>query len=334
VWEGDVGPQRRIVMREAVNGTWLPEVIVDDQVLGPNSQPSIDVDFSGNPHIAWIAYTGGRFTPQYAARIAGKWTTNRLPASDTPGDCDYVSVKIDDNGSPWLVWQSARGTAYEISCAFIDNTGSFHVEPLTPGSQTHNLFPEVVFDPEPNVLWYAGREDGFYLVGERYERTTGQWQEARLANLENLPTEPLPQLIRRPGGLLAGFWNEKPLDADSGALFDRVYLGLQSPDSKGLGEELPQPDAGANSQVSGAATADQFIAAWCSSSSEEGTQIYAAYGKSAVDAAAVKLSDGEDLYYSNPRVAVAGHNADVVWESSESEGGDGQIYFRQLSNLW
>lgn len=333
-WEGLVGKERRILLREAVNGTWLPEIILDALPLGENELPALDVDAAGNPHVAWIALTDGRFVPHYAARIAGKWNSMSLPATEAAGDCDYVTIKLDDQGSPWIVWQSARGSAYEVHCAFLDGKGTFHVEALTPAAQTHNLFPEVVFDPEPTILWYAGREDGFYLVGERYVRSAGLWGDAKLAELDNLPGEPLPQLIRRPAGPLAAFWFEKPPGTENEADFDRVYFGEQAARLLGAGETLDQPLDASNSQISGAAAGDAIVAAWCSTSVIEGTQIYAAYGRSARESTSVKLSDGEELYYGNPRTASGGKDAVVVWESTQAEGGDGQIYMRQLQNIW
>jgi hypothetical protein len=333
VWEGDVGEHRRIFLREAISGTWLPEVIVDSLPTGENQIPSIDLDDAGNPHVAWTALINGHFVPQYAARIASIWTTTSISTPDVVGDCDYVNVRLDDQGSPWIVWQSASGNAYQISTAYIDVTGSFHVECLTPGSHNHNLYPEIVFDPEPTILWYAGREDGFFLVGERYTRATGEWGEARLSNLERLPGEPLPQLARLQNGPLTAFWYEKPQNADTADVLDRVFVGQQG-QSQGAGEQLDQPLDASNSRVSGSVAGGNLAAAWCASSLEDGTQIYAAYGRSASESTAVKLSEGDDMYYSNPHVAAWQHGFSVVWESTEAEGGDGQIYFRSLPSAW
>lgn len=334
VFDGVVSKERRILLRESIDGVWLPEVIVDGLPLGENEIPSVAIDEAGNPHVAWVALSGGRFVPQYAARIAGVWISIQVPPAETGGDCDYISAQVDDQGSPWLVWQSARGSAYGVYCGYLNDSGGFHVESLTPGSQAHNLFPEVVFDPEPTVLWYAGRDDGFYLVGERFDRAAGQWGDVRLNDLTSLPGEPLPQLVRRSSGLLAAFWYDQPGKSETAdVLLDRVFLGEQGL-LQGVGEPLDQPLDASNSRVSGAAAGNNMAATWCSTSPDEGTQIYAAYGKSAAESTAVKLSDDSDFYYAGPRLTADAHNVSVVWESTEAEGGDGQIYYRQISGTW
>jgi hypothetical protein len=332
-WEGVLAGQRRILLREAVDGAWLPEIIVDTEPTADNQIPSVAVDEAGNPHVAWAALDKGHYVAHYAARIGGVWTTTALQHGENVGDCDYVNVRVDDQGSPWIVWQSANGNAYQICTAFVDLTGSFHVECLTPGSLNHNLYPDVAFDPEPTVLWYAGREDGFFLVGERYVRATGEWGDARLAELDRLPGEPLPQLARWANGPLTAFWYEKPANTDTVDVLDRVYVGQQGR-SEGAGEQLDQPLDGSNSRVSGAVAAGNLAAAWCTSSLDDGTQIYAAFGRSAAESTAIKFSDGEEMYYSNPRVSAWQHGFSVVWESTEAEGGDGQIYYRSAPAAW
>jgi len=332
-WDGEVAGRRRIVVREAVEGIWLPELIVDNGPLGESTQPAIDVAPDGTPHLAWLSRENGRVVPRYATRIAGQWVQSDLGQSTSLlGNCDYVTIKVDDAGKPWLAWQVGQGSVYEIFCASLGADGTFEVENLTPGAHSHNLFPEIIFDPEPVIAWYTAREEQFFLVGERFDRETGRWGDFQLTNLDNLPAEPLPHLVSRTAGPLAALWYERAVGAAGEfSTSDRVLMAEQSAKSNGTGIVVDgRPDAN-NRLVAGAAAGDRVVAVWCSETADLQTRIILGHGKDASSFETVVAGEGGIPQSNNPKVTATDSTAAVVWESTAPAGGDGNIYYRSAA---
>lgn len=330
-WDGQVAGERRILFRERVHDVWLPELVLDAK---PGSfAPEVEVDAFGSVHIAWIAPRGNQLVPQYAVRVQGRWVTIPVPVLKGQGECDYLRLRVDEAGVPWLAWQAGTGGDYNIfSASLSPETGAFSTEALTANGHTHNLFPEILLQPDPVILWYTSRDGAFYLVGERYDRVAGQWTVAELPGLDALPADPLPHLLEMSNGKLVALWYERTLRSD-GKLspYDRILMGMQGVETEGMGVPIDQLPGRSNRSVSGGAS-DLVIAAWCADGDPNGPQVQVSIGTDPSDMTApLQLSDNEANYYSSPKVGMYSGGAAVVWNSSKRDGGNGQIYFRDLA---
>ena len=203
---------------------------------------------------------------------------------------------------------------------------------MTPSAKGHNLYPEIVFDPEPGVMWYTARDTEFFLVGERFIRDERRWEELKLDNLERLPAAPLPCLARRPSGSLAAFWPDRPeLGADA-ASADRVFVGEQNKETQGEGTIVDRSPSSAKRHVYGTAAGNLLYLTWCAESGDNRNEVVVGVGKTPDSITQYDVTDGGTSHYANPRLAPAGTaKCSVVWESSLSEGGDGSIYYRQVT---
>lgn len=327
VWDGMVDNHRRVFLRERVEGSWLPEIILDTEPEALNSSPVVDVDPAGNPHVAWLGKLNGKERVFYAFRMASIWSQwGAVQAGESAEDsCEAVTLKVDAEGKPWLAWQAGHGNIYSIFCAHLNHvTGSFDVQCLTPQAQNYNFFPEIFLTPEVSLLWYAAQNADFRLVGKEYDLSSGQWQEFALRDLERLPAKCLPYLLRKSPDTLAGLWYD---EVDSA---DRVFLGLQGHESQGVGSVVDHMPEAINHFVSGTVLGDQLLITWCSETAQEGSQVYFTRGDSTSFEAEIRVSDGAKGYCAHPRVVGLPASAAVVWQSSLSDGGDGRILFREF----
>lgn len=321
-WDALVEGNRRVLLRERVAGEWLPPVIVDSNPIGNNTLPSITVDKSGAPHIAWISTVNGNRVPMYARRIArssNQWFMNQVPfpeESTVKGSSDFVNLQLDQEGQPWIVWQYGYGNVYSIACTRHTDTGEFKTTELTPGASTHNLYPELFFMPHPTVYWYLAQSDQFFLIGSSYDQESGQWEVSLPENLENLPADNLPDLFRTASGHLGAIWYDRQELNNS----DRIFLGLQNEETRGRGEVVDnQPGAG-NHSVAGTAQHGQILTAWVSETYEGGTRIILGSGNSPKDMVSAQISESTQGISSNPKVAGAAGKVAVAWEEKSGPG--------------
>jgi hypothetical protein len=322
-WDTVIDGARRVVVRENIVGEWLPEIIVDAEPTGDNHAASVAVDDAGNLHVAWLARVDESFHVQYANRVATSWLRFPAISGGRALDCEAVTVRLDPQGRPWIAWQTGAGSEYHVQVARLDDaTGEFIVG--TVSSETSlNLYPEIFFVPEPVVAWYGARDSQFSLMAVR--GAAGEWIPYSFEHFSELPVNRLPYLFRTADGQFLATWYDEVDFAD------RVFLGMQDPVTLGAGTIIDHAPEAINHFVSGVASGRELIAVWCSETEIEGSQVFLSRGTSPPFAEDLLMSDGAKLYYALPRAAALPGGAVAVWQSSASEGGNGQIYVRMVA---
>ena len=336
-WDGTFdGLDRRILLREGIGGYYLPPRIVDADPSAENASPSIAVDATGNPHVAWIARVGATLRVMYRARIGGRWIEPRVvnPADPVGEQAGAVTLRIDPLGMPWIAFESANQAGRTtIHCARIEpRSGSFEVASLSETPDAYGLLPEVVFLPDPAVLWYSATESDFNLVGERFDTASVTWLPMPVANTASFPAERMPLLLRQPDGRICAAWRDQQDGAtdETGAPMDRIFLGVLDTQTQGGGAIVHrQPLV---SSVTAAVSGERPVLCWAGESGDAGPQIYAsgATGQAGFTQPR-QLSDGTRRYYSSPAIAPLPDGAIAVWVSVASEGGNGSIYTERYS---
>lgn len=330
VWDGIIGDSRRIFCRERIDGIWLPEVVVDDEPAAQNNSPSIDVDAQGNPHIAWLAQHRDRFGVSCAFRTAGIWSHRDAIDSgkDTEPDAQSVQIRVDTEDIPWIIWQSGLASRYSVHCAHLDpRSGGFLLDSLTPESRNYNLNPQFLFTPQPLAVWYAAENADFRLTAKAY-MTTGEWTSVVLQDLQKMPGNRFPYLLRHPAGIVIGLW----YDQESASSLERIYVGTQNGKTQGEGQIIDTEPAAVNKMVSGAISGGEVVAVWCRVTEGSGSQVFLSHGMSLPFSGDIRLSDGRKKSYTQPRVASVPGGAAVVWQSTAADGReDGRIFFRSIT---
>jgi hypothetical protein len=322
VWDGLVQGNRRIILREQVEGEWLPPVIVDSNPAGNNSLPSIGVDKAGIPHVAWISSINGKRSPMYARRLTrfpNEWFSQPVPfpgESTVKGSSDFVNLQLSTDGQPWIVWQYGYGNVYSIACTRYNDSGELQSTELTPGASTHNLYPELFFMPEPTVYWYLAQSDQFFLIGASFDSNTNRWEVSLPENLENLPADNLPDLFKTASGPLGAIWYDRQQSGTS----DRIFLGLQDPETRGGGEVIDEQPGAGNHSVAGTAATEDFVTAWISETYEGGAHTFLGFGDSPGSISSIQLSESDQGISSNPKVAGSDGKAAVTWEEKPAPG--------------
>lgn len=324
VWDGVVDGNRRIFLREQIAGEWLPPVIVDSIPAGDNAMPSIAIDSAGIPHIAWISHVGSKRQPFYARRISrfpNVWHQQAVPFpadSTVDGNCDYVSLRLDANDHPWITWQFGFGNVYSVACTRSGSEGRLYSEELTPGANSHNLYPEIFFLPQPTVYWYLAQADQFYLIGSQYNAETHAWSVSLPDNFENVPAQSFPDLFLTASGPLGAIWYDRLSNQTESN--DQVFMGVQNPESHGRGEVVDQNGSANNHSVSAAILDDRIVAAWVSENYKDGTLLYMGLGDSPATLHSGPVAGSVDGIISNPRVTATDNKAAVAWEETSGPG--------------
>lgn len=328
-WDGSVGGHRRILLRENVAGEWLDEVIIDGLPAAENTAPVVDIDAAGTVHVAWLGRVNGKLRVFYAFRLAGGTASlwGQVNADELPeNSCDAISLRADENGKPWIAWQSGSGNNHVVRVARLEEgEGKFQIDTLGSPVGTYNLFPQVLFNPEPVVVWYSASSADFALIARRFDEETGLWASFSVQNLDAMPENKLPLLMDHANGTLSGLW------LDEVEYMDRIFLGRQGVETQGRGEMLDTSGNGQNERLSGAAGAGaNVIATWCSDSSTSRSQIFMAYGDD-LPLTELVVTDGARAVFSNPKVAATSSGAAVVFESIPMNGDPGRIFFRRVN---
>lgn len=324
-WDGIVGGNRRIFLREMVEGEWLPPVIVDSNPAGNNTMPSLAVDASGVPHVAWISRVGGRRLPVHARRVSrfpNAWHQQVIPFpedSTVSGGCDYLGLKVDAEDKPWVVWQYGFGNVYSIAASRYTDAGDFVSEELTPGADSHNIYPELFFREVPTVYWYLAQADRFFLISAEFSVSEGKWRVNAAENLESLPAQNLPDLFLTTHGPLGAIWYDELATAE-GDSRDRVFMGIEDAETHGRGEMIPQNLQANNHSVSAASLGDDLVATWVSESYGLGMELNLGIGSSPGGMKSVVIRQSDEEVIGNPRVATTADKAAVVWEESAGPG--------------
>jgi hypothetical protein len=337
-WDGTFdGIGRRIFMRENLGGNLLPPRVVDAMPSVENAAPAVAVDATGNPHFAWLARVDGTLRVMYRARVAGTWMEpHMVNAGDPAGEqAGAVTLRLDQLGVPWIAYEAAAvGGRTSIRCARLEpRTGRFDVTELSELPGAYGILPDIIFLPDPAVLWYSASDSDFMLVGERFDLASNVWVPMPVANSVRLPAERMPQLIRQADGALAAVWRDQEGGAfdDAGLPLDLVLIGTLDTASEGAGKvALQHPLV---SSVTATVSADTTILCWAGESEDDGPQIFASTAKGAAPfSAPTRISGPQRLYHSSPVLAPVPGGAVAAWVSVASEGGNGRVYSQRIAN--
>ncbi len=332
-WDGlDTQGQRRIFLREHRDGVWLTETIIDSNREGDNRSPVVGVDALGNPHVAWLARQAGSIRVQLRSRLAGEWLDWGVVDAGRPGEnSSSVALRIDAEGRPWVAWETAgTGNRYNIRSARLSRSGIIDTSDLTSDSLNYNILPEILFLPEPTVVWYTAHDNTFSLVGQSWSPLTGEWlkYEPGLAGV-SLPADRMPLLFSSPSGKLNAVWRDADStttdEEESAFSLERVLFQELAPSTNT--NPLALTSEFGISTVTGSSGADLDLLAWSAEAGDDGRQVFISTretnGEFEIPA---PISDGEGRYYGSPSLAAFADGGLATWTSNAAEGGNGHIY--------
>jgi hypothetical protein len=332
VWEGLDEGHSRIFFRENRDGEWQDELMLDPVTDGDDMDPAIAVDVKGNPHVVWIrkqmaGTAAERTIVIYAYRLGQEWIIHGAinPNSDCNSEFPVIAVASDTR--VLIAWQEGRGTDYDILSATQDRGGDFAIIKVAGWKADHyNLYPEVFLSNPPLLVWYEAVNTDFILRKASFQIGNFSWKSEPIANFDRLAANRLPYILADNGGeTFFGLW----YDAERSG--ERIFLGVQDPETRGEGQIVDDNPARSNRLPSGAIAEDGTIyTCWCGDTLY-GTQIFVLEGNGDYFSPSIMVSDGEPLYYSHPHIAIRGASTVyVVWSSNALDGGDGGIYFNTV----
>ncbi len=172
-WHEFDGTSSNIYVKKLVGNTWtlVGTTFLDANTNQDASNPSIAIDSSGNPIVAWKE-SDGTSSNIYVKKLVGNtWTlvgTTFLDAN-TNRDAYSPSIAIDSNGNPIVVWSESDGTSNNIYVKkLVGNTWTLVGTTFLDVNTNQGAFsPSIAIDSSGNpiVAWHEsdGTSDNVYV---------------------------------------------------------------------------------------------------------------------------------------------------------------------------
>ena len=165
---------------------------------GSSENPSLYLDSSGNPHIAWHDSTSGNEEVYYLKWSGTEWVDadgsgqESINVSNRPGDSGNVSLYLDSSGNPHIAWYdfaSGKNDIYYLKwngTAWVDVDGSSGQESINISDKSGiSNYPSLYLDNSgnPHIAWHnslSQNNDIYYLKwnGEEWVDADGSGQES------------------------------------------------------------------------------------------------------------------------------------------------------------
>ena len=325
VWQGEVDGRSRVLFRRQIGGRWTGEQVVDQTLLGENTDPALAVDAQGNAHIVWCHGDDGQFKIHYSYQVGNRWMEFGALNPESSANSEFPVITIDASGRVLVAWQEGNGTLYSIKVAMLDGAGPVRLfSPTGDSPQHYNLYPQLFSTPDLLLTWYEAETADFSLRAARFDDAEQKFVKAPLDDFTKIAANRLPKLFRLATGQLVGLWY------DTDGLSDRIFLGVEESETSGAGIIVDGNPASDNHLPSGdGASLDNLALCWVGETSE-GIKVFVANGSLENLQTAATLSAPDQRYNSHPDVALSGDSVHVVWYSGVPDGGNGKVYYSRI----
>jgi len=138
-----------------------------------DSSPSLALNSSGYPHVAWQRYDGTDYEIYYFHKWESGWQVQAISNDITAINDSSPSLALDSSGNPHVAWQRYDGNGYNIRYAFKSIEGWDEINVTSDSSQIYfDQFPSLVMDSlgDLHVAWqrYNGTDyEIYYTYGEK-----------------------------------------------------------------------------------------------------------------------------------------------------------------------
>ena len=149
VWQQSDGSRTNIWANHYSAGSgWDGATLIEQDDVGPATDPQVAVDGSGNAVAVWAQFDGTRYNILANRYLAGSgWGTATLIESDNNGDAALSQIAVGADGNAVAVWQQSDGTRTNIwssrytaggnwgtaTLIETDNTGDAQLPQITVG---------------------------------------------------------------------------------------------------------------------------------------------------------------------------------------------------------
>jgi len=176
--------------------------------IGGSYQPSLRLDGSGKPHIAWKDYTPGNFDIYYLKWSGTEWVDVKgssgkevINVSNTSTDSYHASLRLDGLGRPHVAWfenTSGNNDIYYLKwdgTEWVDVKGSSGKEAVNVSTNTGSSEnPSLYLDSSgnPHIAWHddtSGDEEVYYL----------KWNDTEWVDVKGSSGKEVINVSNRPG---------------------------------------------------------------------------------------------------------------------------------------
>ncbi|MFH0794177.1 MAG: hypothetical protein V2A74_09120 [bacterium] len=325
VWQGEVDGRSRILFRRQFAGQWTSEQVVDQTLLGENTDPALAIDAQGNAHIVWCHSDDGQFRIHYTFQVGNRWMEYGTLNPDSTLNSEFPVITIDGLGRVLVAWQEGNGTLYSIKAAMLDGSGPVRLfSPTGDAPQHYNLYPQLFSSPDLLLTWYEAQVADFSLRAARFDEAEQKFVKAPLDDFTKIAANRLPKLFRLATGQLVGLWY------DTDGLSDRIFLGVEEAETAGAGIIVDDNPSSDNHLPSGdGASLDNLALCWVGEAAD-GKKVFVANGSLERLRTSAKLSAADQRYNSHPDLALDENSVHVVWYSGVLDGGSGKVYYSKI----
>ena len=322
VWQGQLGEQQRIFMRQRTAGVWGMERLVDSGLPGDHLQPQLVSDQHG-VHLAWIHRHERVDTINYTRLKDGK-VINRQTQPLTKGvNCNCLSITPDGLGRARIAFQTNYEGGSTVDLLEFDSEGKLVLRLLSSDDSpfTKNCYPQVFQFALTQALWYQSHEQGYRLTGA-VPAGEAKWRQTPVEDLfENLNPQRMPAFYEGPDGQLIALWH----DSHNGV--DRIMLSRPN-GPVGRPELVDVRPEQNNLFPAGAVSATGEIAVTWVGETDAGSSIFLKLH--GVEGA--QVLSGAQTQCAFPQVAFSRQGRlHVAWQTDRNHTGAGNVYFTEIS---
>jgi len=150
---------------------------------GDSYEPSLALDGSGNPYVAWPDHAGDDYEIYLKRYDGANWvevgsgSATGGGISDNSGSSYYPSLALDGSGNPYVAWPDHAGDDYEIYLKRYDGANWVEVGSGSAsgggisGNSGPSLFPSLALDGSgnPYVAWTDDTSGDYEIYVKRYD---------------------------------------------------------------------------------------------------------------------------------------------------------------------
>ena len=251
--------------KDPISGIWSAISAVSTEGIQVSFNPTIDVDKSGNVHVAWedwSDYAGaGEYDfdifYKYKDKITGLWTITQLVSSGSTEDSWNPTLKVDELENIHIVWDdstdlSGSGSDSDIfyRCWNATTSSWTSIDVLSTESTGSSKAPTINVDGTGNLytVWhdgtnYNGSGSDSDIFFKWWNHTTNNWSITEVISTESTSASLYPTLIIDKRQFIHITWydytNYKGVGTDAD-IFYKSYI--QIPSAPILTPILPNPD--------------------------------------------------------------------------------------------
>lgn len=195
------------VRSKPAGGSWEPAMRITDRTSA-DQDPSIVVDGSNVPHLAWRSNEPGNWEAVYTRYVGGTWVPIENVSASSLGS-HFPRLAADNGGNVVMAWEEETGSDEFRTAVRRWNSGSWGPRTFASIAGVKALYPDVAMD-DVGVVYTAWTDYRTTPTEVRFNHSTdygSTWAGEENAS-QNGSASFFPNVVSQAGGFAHIFWQD------------------------------------------------------------------------------------------------------------------------------